>query len=323
MITRVSNFISSVLGLKSPNSNRAVSTLNESFLESERHLIVDALVEKTLLYSDLAKLVADFVVHGKAFTAADWGRVFPVKTEAFEIDPKFYEWWFSPDAKDPTQLNCDTHFLPILRPESVQKTTELPPPALQHRFASCIDRSEYNLEVLGELIEHPQEGNPSQFAYDSPALRQNKKIKAELPEYLVARKEMFFRGLSIDTQRRRMKELNAKTNAGYEVLPSALDLSTVAAVIHAVTGDRFLGDLTGMENRWSDSRTENTVELKAGTYLVAVGGQTPFVAGIVGGPGPSGGLQIHHSCDFSFDYSNDVTGVVGLRKFSCHRKLNT
>jgi len=318
--------MSLALSSTSSNSNRAVSTLNESFLESERPVIMDALDKHTPLYLDLAKLVADYVVHGKAFTAVDWGRVFPVKTEAFEIDPKFYEWWFSPDAEDPTQLNCDTHFLPILRPEIVQETTAQPPQALQHRFAQCIDRSEYNLEALGRFIQNPQEGHPSRVAYDSKAFQNGKtnisgRSVASPSEYLVARKKMFLRGLSTEEQRKRMKELNAKTHAGYELFPSALDLATVAAVICAVTGDRFLGNSTGVEKCWSESRTEDTLKDGNNTHLVTVGAQSPLVAGVVGGHGPSGGLNV-----FSYEYpgpEDDGTGVVGLRKFSGHRKLNT
>ncbi len=272
---------------------------------------MDALERQTSLIRSLAEIVANYTIHGDAFTSSDWKRVFRTQTEELELDDEFYEFWFSPDAEDPTQLNCDTHFLPILRPETA---TEVIPPARRHRFAQYIDRTEYSLETLGRLVEDPQEGHPSRFAYDSGALSQNGKTKAGPPCYLVARKELFARGLSPDAQREYMKELNARTHAGYEVLPSSLDLATVALVHHAVTGERYLGDATGMENRWTESRSEDTVKNGKNTYPVTVGSHTP----LVGGPGLSGGLFFTH-----YDGSGYVSiGVVGLRKFSGHRKLN-
>jgi hypothetical protein len=321
--------MASSLSFPTSKSPEALAS-NPSFLESARPAILAAVGEH--LITDLAEIIAGYAIQGKAFMAEDWER-YGVEVEPLELGPEFYDWWFQPDAKDPiwfdpnvkepTQLNCDTHFPPFLCPETLLETAALPPPALRHRFASYVDRIDYNLETLGRLVQNPIDGHPSKFAYRSSALSQNGKTKAGPACYIIARKELFARNLQIDEQRDHIRQVNAKTHAGYEVLPRALHLATVALVHHTVTGDRYLGDATGMEKCWSYGLCEDTIqspEDEDRRCPVVVGGQLPFVPGVVGGPGrPSGGLDVYYSGVFKMD----SFGVVGLRKFSGHRKLNT
>jgi hypothetical protein len=318
--------MASSLSFPIPESPVALAP-NPSFLDSARPAILEALGKHVI--RDVAKIIAGYAIQGKDFTAEDWKRYYNVEVEDLELGPEFYGWWFQPDAKDPiwldpnvkepTQLNCDTHFPPFLCPETLLETAELPPPALRHRFASYVDRTDYDLETLGRLVQNPKEGHPSKFMYNSEALDQNGKIKAGPACYIVARKELFARDLTPDEQREHMKQVNAKTHAGYEVLPRALHLATAALVHHTVTGNRYLGDGTGMEKRISHGRCEDTVKYEdEDSKPVIVGKQEPFVPGGVVCPNSSGGLEVHYS-----EWRNDSIGVVGVKKFLSHRKLNT
>jgi hypothetical protein len=318
--------MASSLSTPAPGASLVATTSNSVFLESARPAIIKALNEH--LIPDLAKTIAGYAIQGKAFMAEDWKRFYGVEVEDLELGPEFYDWWFQPDAEDPiwfdpkvkepTQLNCDTHFPPFLCPETLLETAELPPPALRHRFASYVDRTDYDLETLERLVQNPKEGHPSKFADDGAALEQNRKSKAGPSCYIVVRKELFARNLPTDKQREYMKQVNDKTNAGYEVLPRALHLATAALVHHTVTGERYLGDATGMEKFSSYGRCEDKVKYRNLRYPVIVGGQVLFVPGVVGGLRPSGGLSLSY-----VDFDRDHIGVVGLRKFSGHRKLNT
>jgi len=112
------------------------------------------------------------------------------------------------------------------------------------------------------------------------------------------------------------------TGARYEEIPSASDLATVALVHHVVTGERYLGDGTGMELDVTLSLCAESV--KYGRADVVVGNHSPLVAGTVGGPGPSGGLLFSYNSGGAF-HSNGGAGVrigiAGVRLFSGHRKL--
>lgn len=277
-------------------------TSNPFFLESARSDISKAI--EPYLIPELANMVADYAIQGRAFMAEDWKKFYGVEVESLGLGPEFYDWWFSPDAADPiwtdpnvkkaAQLNCDTHLLPILCPEKV-------------------DQADFDLETLDRLVQNPKEGPPSRLLDGGgPAVKQNKNIKAGPSCYIVARKALFARNLPIHAQRQYMEELNKNTHAGYEVLPRALHLATAALVHHTVTGERFLGDVTGMEQRWSYGRCEDRIQYASSPHphFVVVGGQQARVGDIFGG------LIVSESIDL------DSIGVVGLKKFAAHPLKN-
>lgn len=301
---------------------------NLSFLESARPYILRDV--EPYLIPDLAKIVADYAIRGKAFTPEDWKRVYRIEVEPLELGPEFYDWWFRPDAKDPIwtdpnvkkakQLNCDTHLYPILCPETVLETKKLPPPAFRHRFASELDRTDFDLAILDRLVQNPEEGHPSRLCgmFDDSS-EANRNTKTEPACYIVLRKELFARNTHCNQQIKYMEQLNATTNAGYEVLPRVLDLATALLVHHTVTGERYLGDRTGMENQMSYGSSEDRTTDAPSSYLMLVGGHRPFRPGMMGGPAPSGGLQIY---DDLFGSASDVCGVPGVRKFPAKKPLS-
>jgi hypothetical protein len=306
-----------------------VASPNELFLACHRPVVMDALKEH--LVDDVATMITDLVTSKiNPFEPKDWESEFDVQVEPFELDTKeFYDWWFAPDALDPywdappenrptpQLLNCDTHFRPIFSPETI--TVKMAPPAKRHRFATDIT-AECGFQALGRLVENPQTGHPSRFFAETEALKQNKNAKAGPSCYLVARKEMFARGMTEAQQRGYMQRLNDRTQAGYEVLPWALDLSKVAHVHKVATGERYLGDGTGLEGCWTASRAQDTARYGRNTYPVVVGYQETLVFDAVGGPGPSGGLSVD---DGNSHDDNVRICVAGVRKFFGHRSLGT
>jgi hypothetical protein len=200
-----------------------------------------------------------------------------------------------------------------------------------------------DIEAFDRLAQTPVKGHPSRFKYDSDILLQNKKITAAKSYWIAPRKTVLFRKETTARQRALMQELNTETKAQmeamaaqptnryknltgteYENLPNLRDLTIIARAHLTKTGERFLGDDTGLERRWTFSRTDQVVThedrnaqgevVARSTYQIQVGGHSPLV---VGGPGPSGGLDVGND-----DSASDCIGVAGLRKFSVHRPLD-
>lgn len=270
----------------------------------------------------LAKVFAEHTIQRKDFTAREWKRYYNAEVQSFDLGPEFEEWWLQPDAVDPSKRNCDTHFSPILCPETLLETADLlPPPALRHRFTPSADCTPYSLDALERLVQNPKEGHSSEFAHsqDAPALQQNRMTPAGPACFIVARKELFARNLPLSEQKEYIMQINNQTNANYQVLPRALHLATVALVHHTVTGNRFLGDATGMEKCWSYGRCEEVVRWPSDICSpVIVGGHEPFVREVVGDPAPPRGLHVAPD-----DIFQECTGVIGVKKFPAHRKAST
>jgi len=287
---------------------------NEAFLGCHRPEILSVLGQHTPLILDLVKIVADYVVQGDVFASKDYERVFGVETEDVELGPEFYEFWYAPDALDPTKLNCDTHLLPILKPEHApEHATDIIAPVHRHRFANDV-QTENSIETLERLAVNPCEGyRASRFILNLDGFRLETKTSPSC--FLVARKAVFARSFDTDKQMEYMNDLNARTGAGYEVLPSALDLATISIVHHAITGDRYLSDGTGMEDVWTESRCKDKIYGGRGFHSVTIGGHSNRASfrdiGIVG-------LFID-----VFNVGSTSIGVAGLRIFLGHQPLNT
>jgi hypothetical protein len=243
------------------------------------------LEETTRLIKDMAGLVAGYAVDKiDRFGAEEWMRYYRVDVGPEpELPDEFYEWWLSPDVIEPDKLNCDTHLPPVLRPQYVRKAALNIP---------------LTLDTLGYLAQHPKEGLPSQYAFDSGALQQHGNTKAGPARWLVMRKDVFARNQSYDGQKECIQKLNA-TGANYDEMPSGLDLATILFVTHVHTGgDRHFGDITGKEGCWTYSRCRERVQFRESSYPLVVGGFAP------------GGL-----CVASDLYDQGRYGVAALRKF--------
>lgn len=248
--------------------------------------------ETTGLVSDVARLVADYAVPKiDHFGKEEWMRYYGVDVGPEpELPDEFYEWWLSPDAIEPGKLNCETHLAPVLRPRWITETD-----AEGKKTLSC-----YSLRTLGRLVQHPQEGPPSQYMFDSQALEQHGNIKAGPARWLVMRKDVFARDQSCDQQKECIQKLNT-AGADYDEMPSALDLATIVFATHVRTGgDRHLGDSTGKEGRWTFSRCKERIQFNENSYPLVVGGFAP------------GGLLVLRCYG---DYVSEYYGVAALRKF--------
>ncbi|MBA3816922.1 MAG: hypothetical protein H0X29_10495 [Parachlamydiaceae bacterium] len=220
------------LPLNSLSSTQTRDFQKESFLESERPKIANVLNEHTSLIPNIAKIIAEYAIQGKAFGSADWERVFGIRVEHIELDDRFYKFWFANDALDQTRLNCDTHLPPILIPQKIQEITATPL-IHRHRFARCIDIVDYNFEALKKIVKNSLAcTNSSLFCSESINNR------PEPSHWVVARKELF---IAQETSAHKfIKDFNQKTHSSYEELPTILDISTVAIINYIVTGERYL-----------------------------------------------------------------------------------
>lgn len=262
--------------------------------------------------SDKSAIIED--IKQKAFGAEAWKRFFGVRTKKFELNDKILKFLLAPDAFDPTQLNYMTHFLPILIPQTIQEVIpQATPPVHRHRFTKYIDSKQYNFEVLNKLVQKPLLGHPSQIDHLSVIIAEIEKLKAEPPCWLVARKELLAKDLSTSEQIEYIKKVNEKTQAGYEELPSALDLSTVALVHRVVTGERYLADReSGSRSFSSLSRCKETVEVRLKNQHVVLGSHT---CPVVDSREPKGGLLVAY---IPSDIKADNVGIAAVRRFPVH-----
>lgn len=77
--------------------------------------------------------------------------------------------------------------------------------------------------------------------------------------WMVMRKDVLARGQSYPQQMQAIEDLNIRTGAGYEEQSFAIDLTTVVSAHYVVTGERYLGDKTGMEHCSTYGRVAETV----------------------------------------------------------------
>lgn len=242
------------------------------------------LEETTGLIKDVAELVASYAIKIERFGKEEWMRYYGVDVGPVnDLPEEFYQWWLSPDVIEQDKRNCDTHLPPVLRPQYVRKAALNIP---------------LTFDTLGYLAQHPKEGPPSRYAFDSEALQQHGNTKAEPTRWLVMRKDVLGRDQFYAQQKRYIQELNT-TGANYDEMPSALDLVTLVFATHVRTGgDRHLGDDTGAEGRWTFSHCKEHVQHHGRLYPSIVGGFTP------------GGLDVDHTYN-----GTDQIGVAALRKF--------
>jgi hypothetical protein len=244
------------------------------------------LEEITGLPSDVARLVASYVLPNP-FGAEAWKRYYGVDVGLEpELPSEFYEWWISPDVIKPHKLNCDTHLPPVLRPQYVRKAALNTP---------------LTLNTLEYLAQHPKEGPQSRYISDSDseALQQHGDTRAGSACWLVMRKGVFARNQSYVQQKECIQKLNTN-GAGYDKMPSALDLATIVFATYVLTGgDRYLGDCTGKESWKTFSRCKESIQSGKDSYSLVVGRFAP------------GGLDV--ADDNS--YVHVRSGVAALRKF--------
>lgn len=240
----------------------------------------NSMLENTPLYDAVTNLVLDYLKsNDNPFGAKEYIDVLGVSPGVVPALPEeLIKWWYEPDAVDPEKQNCETHISPVYRAE------ELGDP-------QTLDIMLTTLETLKKLgLGQKDEGDP---------YNQNKDKPAGPGAWLVLRKEVFARNKTPQEQFAYIKALNKKTGSKYEEKPSAIDLAFVVFARYSYKGERYLGDDTGEEKRWTYSRCGETVRYGTTDYPLVVGGFGPGALNVV-------------SIGFS---AHEDDGVAGLRKF--------
>jgi hypothetical protein len=230
---------------------------------------------------DATSIVLEFLASNDSpFGRAEWiKKGFDPGPEP-EWSKELTDFWYGPDPIDPTKPVCETHLPPVFQPRFLtnsQKTEVLP----------------ISLKTYRKI------GLPFRFAEDG--FRQNQNHKAGPGCWLVMRKGVVeeTRNKPVLEQVEVMKALNAKTGAGYEELPSVIDLASVVFARYVFKGERNLGDDTGAEKRWTFSCCAETAKFDNFKYHLLFGGFAP------------GGVRV----GYGYDYFRDRIGVAALRKF--------
>jgi hypothetical protein len=143
------------------------------------------------------------------FGRAEWikyGDIDPGPEPEYPQD--LYDFWNGPDPVDPTQSVYETHTSPIFRSNRIS---------------------------FGKLGFESAEWYRSIF-------EQFTKLVADFPSWVVMRKGVLATDQTPDERKEFIKILNCKSGAGYEEVPSVLDLATIIFAQRAYTGERLLKD---------------------------------------------------------------------------------
>ncbi len=109
------------------------------------------------------------------------------------------------------------------------------------------------MSVLGEL----------EFAYrNTAAFRMVEKNESEKGCWVSKRIGALGRNQTVEEQKKCIEEINEKSGAGYDEMPSVISLAAIVFSQYAYTGEKHLGDKTGFEGTCSLSRCLETVQYK-------------------------------------------------------------
>jgi len=291
-------------------------------------------------WQSIGLIIAGYVADGKMMGREEWAFYYGVEigpeTEeikaALEFRP-FYKFYHGPNPVDvmenkmknegePKRLVrqiCETSLIPTIVPKKVIPIceTSLIPTIVPKKVIPTIHviginlinlelERDFNLKVLGELAEHPQNGHAAKYAYESDAVKQHGTNGTDRTHLVFLLKDVVARNKKWVEQVQYLKALKVHTGYECEAEPEALSQNTAVMAHHAVTGERPFGDESGLEGRRTYGRT---VELMNNAKHVISGG---FSAGAIGPLGGSDSAELHVSdCRFDIEYY----GVGVLRKF--------
>lgn len=232
-------------------------------LSRAERLVIQIQAANTSLPNALVRIVAIYTGIIERFGTEEWLHYFRVNPgQEPELPDDFYAFWDGPDPINPAQRVCDTHLPPVLRPQFVTlpATDGLQP---------------YNVSLLGRLVKNPQKGErQSQFETGF-----ERGLPDETPPepaaWLVMRRGVIGRNQRFSALTEPLFDLTRRTRAGYEAAPSVINLSTVVFTRYVTTGERHLGDQSGVEGciTWSFTSTEQLTPY--GYYRVIIGNFTP------------------------------------------------
>ena len=202
---------------------------------------------------------------------------------------------------------------------SVKKSC-LIPTVVPHHMMIAGGSMAHCLQTLGELAEHPARGHAAKYPYQSAALDQHGMMKANDAGIAILLKGVVARGKPWSKESQNpdemgqiqfLENLNANTGYGCETRPDAISQNTVVLAHHAVTGERPLGDETGIEGQWTRGRTRELIRFKESADNMVSGDFSAGIPGLIEGP-TQADLYIDDDGDF---LGHPDIGVVVLRKF--------
>jgi hypothetical protein len=203
-----------------------------------------------------------------------------------EWSKELTDFWYGPDPIDPTLQVCETHIPPVYKPENV------------------------SLGILRDL------GFPFILGRLAKVLNQLQDITSGPACWLVQRKGMLekTRGRPLNSQIKVMEELNAKTGANYEVIPSIVDLACVIFARYSLKKERHLGDRSGAENQITRSRCIEKYKSEKPARMEIMGSVILFDCEphtSIGSFSPNGVEVMPETNEIGLD----PLGIVQIRKF--------
>jgi len=204
-------------------------------------------------------------VFGKTEYQQYWGVKITDQFEPNKIDIRilrtFLETYYGPNPVDAT--NPD---LPRDQIRGVKNTCLIPtvvPSDVWVEGRYC----KFNLNLLGDIAEHPRIGNVARYYEITPALQQRGEDSLQEAHLQIVLSDVIAPNASWERQVQRLKDLDERTGYGCEPEPDALSISTAVFAHQAVTKE---GAFLGMY-----SRTKELGQYEQKTYHVTVGGSSP------------------------------------------------
>lgn len=240
------------------------------------------------------------IIRDRAFTADHWKKFFGIDTPPSKIPQSVIDFLLAKDDTNPkvTNYNYQTHGAPILMPQFIFKKC---PYEKKYSEFSSEDNSSSSRAVLYTLNELRNITSVQQHELrnrSSPVTKQN-----ELPGWLVPRNNLLFGSMTNNEKIQSMKTLNQTTSAGYETLPSALQVATILLVNHVANKKCFF--LTSKDHARGQTLCKDKSIQHSGTHsYVNLSCACPTNASNWNGVG-------FDAFDLKFPYR----GVLAVRKF--------
>lgn len=213
----------------------------------------------------------------KIFDRVHWKEYYNAEVtdeyDASKIDSgvlrKFLKAYYGPNPIGPGRV-CDNCLTPTLVPKGIW-----------FKIQSGYFYENHSLSLLGKLAEHPLKGHAAKY-FDDEALalqqhgmtptRELSRLVIQL-KGVVARNKPWSKESQNPYERGKVQILRglfARTGWGY--LPDALSQNSVVFAHHAITGERPLGNKTGIEGCWTYGCTVELVRWEQNAYHITSGG---------------------------------------------------
>ena len=248
----------------------------------------------------------------RIFDRAQWKEYYNAKVtsqyDARKIDQRvlraFLKAYYGPDPMGRGRV-CDNCLIPTVVPSRLMR--------IRHTYNFYENNS---LSLLGKLAEHPLKGYAAKYLKDqTPSLQQNGMTPAGASRLVILLKGVIARNKPWSKESQNpdkrgqvqiLREMFDRTRWG--CLPNAISQNTVIFAHHAISGQRPMGDKTGIEGCWTFGRTVELVRYDGQdvTHMISGGFRAFFPAG---GPPPVG-LDVSGSL-----VAAENIGVPLLREF--------